>query len=468
MFALALATTAADGVSAASLAAPLGVAAPFTFNFDGAPATPQPWNPPNWDVAVNSGNVNTFAQLEGMQAQHGSDCSPYPATHFNNTYEGAVFLCHNHVMTAINAGGYGEIVLTPDHLVDFSGGEATIRFNLSTLRTSLRDWVGVWITPFEDNLVLPVDPFLHVGEQGPPQRGIELKMDSANGGTIFKATVMDGFKGTVLKVNTSKTLEKLLGPSAVTRTTFELRISKTHLTFGAPTLGYNWVDTPLIGLSWTRGVVQLSHHSYNPTKHDGCGPKVTPCLPDTWHWSSFYISSAVPFTLLRGNIQVVHAGTGAVITFPAAAPKSAFLRFSGIGKIDVSLDGGKTWQAAQRQVQRDDFVEHFSSYWTPIRAGTSSVTLRGQRFYGGPWYVRDIAIWSASAPASSGAQGPAAPPNASKPVLHPATAKPATGLVALFARPAVAATIAVIAVALLGGLAYLAMLRRRRIRLERR
>src|SRR5882762_6888426 len=63
--------------------------APFTFNFTGEPAAPQPWTPSNWDVVVESRDKGSFAHLEGMQAQHGPDCAPSPATHFNNTYEGA-------------------------------------------------------------------------------------------------------------------------------------------------------------------------------------------------------------------------------------------------------------------------------------------------------------------------------------------------------------------------------------------
>ena len=39
-------------------------------------------------------------------------------------------------MTSINASGYGVIYLTPDQMVDFSAGEAVVRFDMSTFRTS--------------------------------------------------------------------------------------------------------------------------------------------------------------------------------------------------------------------------------------------------------------------------------------------------------------------------------------------
>lgn len=464
----AVAANAVDGLSAATTAHP----APFSFTFAGNPAAPEPWKPSNWDVVVNSRDLGTFAHLEGMQAQHGSDCSPYPATHFNNTYDGAVFICRNHVMTAINAGGYGEIVLTPDHMVDFSSGDATIRFDISTLRTSLRDWVDVWITPFDDNLVLPLD--FHVDLQGPPARAIQVKMDSFNG-TVFRAFQYENFQSRELPNDFTKSIEQLEKPSATTRTTFELTISRTHLKFGAPALGYNWINAPLNGLTWTRALVQLAHHSYNPTKD--CKDQGFPvCLPNTWHWSSFYISSAVPFSLLRGDPQVVHAGAPAVVNFPAAAPQSAFLRFAAIGSIEVSRDGGKTWQPANRQAQQYHYDEHFSSYWTPVPAGTRSITIRGHDWFAGPWWVRDIAIWSATplqntrSPTSTAPSATVAPSSAASSSTPPSVVSPAGGSRpatrnsrgAMVASPVGRWSVAILAFLLAAGVGYLVIFIRRR------
>lgn len=476
----ALVVTGADSVSVTQAAAPAPSA--FSFSFTGDPAAPQPWTPTNWDVIVHSRDVRTFVQLEGMNAQHGADCAPYPAAHYNNTYSGAVFLCHNHVMTAINAGGYGEIVLSPDHMVDFANGTATIRFNLSTLRTSFRDWASIWITPFADNLVLPIDPGERVDLQGPPKQGIQIRMDQGAGGTIFRAAVINNFKATSLPFNPAKSLDKLVGsPSAVKRTTFELTISKTHLAFGSPTLGYNWVDTNISPLPWSMGVVQLAHHSYNPIKH--CTPTPTLlCQPDTWHWSDFYISSAVPFTLLRADLQTIHpastqlgvAATPTVATFPSPAPASAFLRFAAIGTIDVSLDGGKTWQTAQRQQQLYSKVDHFSSFFTPVPAGTTKISFRGHNWGfsanpGNPWWIRDIAIWSAATPAGSSAtsSSPATPASLPATKAAPAKAGFAAALVAALTSPlGIGSEIGLL---ILGGLAFGAWsITRRRRRPARR
>lgn len=477
LLAAAVVVTASDGVSATTSTA----GAPFTFNFEGNPTSPQPWRPTSWDVVVNSRDVRTFVQLEGMQAQHGVDCGPYPSTHFNNTYDGAVFQCRNHVMTAINAGGYGEIVLSPDHMVDFAGGATTIRFNLSTLRTSFRDWASIWITPFDDNLVLPIDPGERVDLQGPPRRGIQVRMDQGAGlGTIWRGAVIDNFKATSLPLNGLKTLEKLLGStSAVTRTTFELTISRNHIKFGAPTLGFYWIDAAIPQLPWSRGVVQLSHHSYNPTKH--CTPSGTlTCLPDTWHWSNFSISNAVPFTLLRGDQQVLHAAnsqlgvaaTPTVVNFPAPAPASAFLRFAAIGGVDISLDGGKTWQAARRQSQLYSTVDHFSSYFTPIPAGTTRVWFRGHNWGfsanpGGPWWIRDVAIWSTVNRAGAPTTGTTGATGSTPPARATTTGTSITMiLAAALTNPLIDGSLGLL---VLGGVAALAWaITRRRRRLQQR
>jgi hypothetical protein len=191
-------------------------------------------------------------------------------------------------------------------------------------------------------------------------------------------------------------------------------------------------------------------------------------LPNTWHWSNFSISTAVPFTLLRGDAQVVNAGTSGVVNFPAPAPGSAFLRFAAIGSIDVSLDGGKTWQPARRQAQMFNVQEHFASYWMPVPAGTKSVNLRGHNFAVGPWYIRDVAIWSTGIPAAATQPGTQQPPSGSKPgAAHPAAAN--MGLAAWLGRPEVkTAGIAMVAIAVLVGLGYLILIRWRRVRLRRR
>ena len=95
---------AAVGVSTA-LAAFNGT--PATETFDGSPASPLAFNDVDWDVQVHSRDSDTWFQLEPINAQHGADCSGPPASHVNTSYEGSVFQCRDHLMTSLNAGGYG-------------------------------------------------------------------------------------------------------------------------------------------------------------------------------------------------------------------------------------------------------------------------------------------------------------------------------------------------------------------------
>jgi hypothetical protein len=115
-----------------SLASASGVGSlPYVEMFDGQPGTPLAWQPRNWDVTVHSRDSETWQALEPMTAHHGHDCSPPLATHPVSVHEDAVFVCRDHLMTALNATGYGVIYLTPDHLVDFSRGEALVQFDIS-------------------------------------------------------------------------------------------------------------------------------------------------------------------------------------------------------------------------------------------------------------------------------------------------------------------------------------------------
>ena len=46
------------------------------------------------------------------------------------------------------------------------------------------------------------------------------------------------------------------------------------------------------------------------------------------------------------------------------------------------------------QAQMKVVEEHFKSYWMPIPAGTTSVQIRGNDWWGGKWLVRDVSVWA--------------------------------------------------------------------------
>jgi hypothetical protein len=372
----------------------------FLQTFDGNPAAPQAWRPPDWDVTVHSRDAQTWTALEPVDAHHGADCSAPPATHRTTSYEGTVFLCRDHLMTAISASGYGLIYLTPPVMADFSAGESVIRFDMSTLRTSPRDWVDLWITPYEDNLQFALDEWLPDGN-GLPRRGIHVKMDNGAQGSVFRVTLIDNFKEVGSYESFQMGLEhdlaqRGLTTSASRRDTFELRLRQGHVSFTMPQYGIVLADANVPGLTWSRGVVQLGHHSYNPTKD--CTPSGTmTCQADTWHWDNVSISPALPFTIIRPDRRAASAAQPTPLTLAAPAPAGASLRFMGIGNsLEVSYDGGATWRAAVLQGQARPLQDEiFKSYWMPIPAGTTRVQVRGANWWGGAWEARDLSVWRA-------------------------------------------------------------------------
>jgi hypothetical protein len=168
-------------------------------------------------------------------------------------------------------------------------------------------------------------------------------------------------------------------------------------------------------------VVQLGHHSYNPSKD--CDPQLlaphlaalgaTSCGPNTWHWSDVQLAPAKPFTLLRPDHRTVEAGSAATpLVFASPAPADARLQFTAVGeRVEVSTDGGTTWQPAQKQATGAQDVrggDHFVSYWTPVPKGSTTVMVRAQDWWGGPWLARDLSIWATSSPSATAAGAPLA------------------------------------------------------------
>jgi hypothetical protein len=366
----------------------------FLDTFDGSPGQPlSVCAAEGWDIQVHSRDAATWQQLEPIDAQHGDDCSAPPATHhLSGAYADAVFQCRDHIMTAINAGGYGVIYLTPDVLLDLSRGTGTVKFDLSTLRMSIRDWVDVWITPYDDNLTLPFDQG-DVDLQGVPRTGIHVSMSSFNGETTFKCSRIDDFHESDIQGTPWDSIDQHLkaagrAPSATVRDTFELDLSRDHIKFWSPTItGWSACDSALAQLPFDRAVVQFGHHSYNPGK-DGSG------VPATWHWDNVSIQPAQPFTLIKADRRFVD-GDSQPLTFESPAPANGMLRFSANGEaIEVSFDDGRSWSAARVQPAAES-VDRFQSYFTPVPAGTARIRIRGKDTANGPFFAQDFSIWAA-------------------------------------------------------------------------
>jgi hypothetical protein len=294
-------------------------------------------------------------------------------------------------MTAINSAGGSGVYLTPDRMLDFSKGEAVLKWDMSTARTSSRDWVDVVIQPFEQNTQINFEG-VHV-----PREAIHLEM--AGGTGVFVPTIVRNFVEQRVSADTFNNWDKIFArfgliASATRRDTFELHVSRTHIKFLFPGYATTWIDSDIAPLSWNQGVVQFVHRSFDPMK--GCSSGGT-CGPNTWHWDNVSIAPAMPFSLLRGDRRYVDATTPAEVTFPAAAPAGARLRFVGQGKpIQFSVNGGASWITAQVQGREAPASDPTmgDAFWTPVAQGTRSVLIRGTRQGTVPWRVQDISIWA--------------------------------------------------------------------------
>lgn len=371
----------------------------FLASFDVAPDDPLGvCGASDWDIAIHSRAPNTWYALDSMEAQHGMNCAGPPATHqLHGEHAAAVFLCRDHLMTALNADDYGVIYLVPNQLVDLRQGPVVIRFDLSTERMSTRDWVDLWLTPWDDNLALPLeesDPDL----QGPPRNSIQVTTTAGENSPVLKTT-RDGRRTEYKPGYAVAPLGSRVAAGtnqAATRQAFELTVTRTSVRFErlasatAPALVF-WEEA--VDFPFDSAVLQLGHHSYNPTK-DGAG------VPATWHWDNIGISHSIPFQMIRARERYVDEENGAV-SFEQPAPRDAWLRFSAIGRPEVSFDGGRTWTSARRQdavgqLLEKHHPEHFSSYWMPIPEGATTVTVRFKPddWYSGPYFAQDFAIWA--------------------------------------------------------------------------
>jgi hypothetical protein len=369
-----------------------------------APVAPAPWGPTaGWSVVRHQRDPASWHQIEPMDAWHGSMCQrPDDAvepTHPVRKYRDLVFLCRNHLMTANNASGYGVTYLTPGRLVDFSNGTAVVRFDVATKRESGRDWIDLWLTPYADNLVAPLDDSLP-DLQGEPRRAVHVRMTAQRSRSAFQASVVDDFVEVALPAADRRGYEEAfaargLVPSATRRDTFELHISRTHVRFGMPRYGLWWVDAPLPrSLDWSQAVVQLGHHSFDPRADGGS--------PTTWHWDNVGASPAVPFTIIRAEDRYVDATTPrGELVFGTPAPAGAHLRGMFLGATEVSVAGpdGRfgRWSPVTLQAQRRRLPERFASFWMPVPAGTTRARFRALRTPGadaGPWMVRDVELWA--------------------------------------------------------------------------
>ena len=396
--------------------------------FDGTPLSPQPIHEhaeyPTLDVQVHERASRTSLPL--INAQHGAGCEGPPATHSNTSFEGSVFVCNGHVMTAINGNEYGLIVLTPNLLLDFSQG-GSVTFDLSTERMSNRDWWDVTVSPFLDAQSLPIAGLgVSVDLQRENRNSVVVSIDNGEGApnlTTVNNGAVTNYGNPFIPANTG--IAAGTNQSAV-RQPFKLTISPTHVRFerlaSATGAAVVFIDQP-VSLGFTSGVVQFGHHSYDPFK-DGAG------VAATWHWDNLDASPATEFTINHASPRALFS-TGTV-TFPPA-PSGAYLRFSALCRPVVN-------GVALSKMTDSGHPEHASSYMVAIPAGstTASLSFAADSWFFQDCHARDFHTWSSG---TTSAPTATAIPNTSTPTAVPPTQTPtATATSIPTSTPAATAT----------------------------
>ncbi|MBI1354737.1 MAG: hypothetical protein GC160_10345 [Acidobacteria bacterium] len=389
---------------AAFLSATPLAAQTFSETFDGghsptAPGPPLPWNSADWDVQTHVRSAQEkLGALDPHDADHGPACEAPgedgSVTHPVERIEDAVYQCANHVMTSFRADDYGLIALTPPALADFSQGEATIEFDISSWSDSARDWFGVVLQPFDDQLPLPVVEWLP-DLNGFGRRALHFDF---GGGVICPVVYRDfeAAEGGDKFAGDCRWWDSWDGyfePSAMARRTIRITVSRTRVRVEMPEVGLVWADMSVADLGWDQAVVSLVHHSYTPFK-DGNGG------PNTWHWDDVSIEPARPLTILQAQRRWANAD-GEAFVFPSGAPAGAMLRGSAIGtRLELSFDAGLSWQTAARQPsQKDSPVWQFLH---PVPTGAREVRVRSGGVYpdwwSGGWIAKDLSLLAVEPP----------------------------------------------------------------------
>lgn len=303
-----------------------------------------------------------------MQADHGSDCSPPPGSHRIDTYEQSIYLCKDHLMTAMNPGDEeaGVVTLQPNHLVDLSKQEAVVKVDVSTFSPSAGDWWEIWITPWEDQLVAPADHWLNFA--GPPRNALYFAVRELDGRKFWSSTVFSNFRSvlpgatcadcaTGVEFWESPEITDLVPRSNTRKDTYEIRLTKQHVKMLVRSIAdgsmkvVDEFDIPG-GFPADAGIVQFIGASYNANQNGkfNCTPFVTcPRTPSaTWHWDNVEISPAVPYSLIAVEPFLVRGESPSKeIVFSEEAPRNARLLFTGLSAgnvFELSFDGGSTWQ----------------------------------------------------------------------------------------------------------------------------
>lgn len=417
-----------------------------------------------WDITVHDRDFQrpliTFDLLNApMWADHSSDCGP-PADppviprgeadggHYIEDKDDAAYTCKNHLMTAIYGYAASTVILSPNHMVDFTDQEATIGFNISSKRSSDRDYFEVVISPWDTHLQLVQGAITADLRGSLPRYGVKVGLNIDNVTGEFRPEYFgednnwpnrfSGWWPTKDRQLVDILDDYGLSFSPRRRDRFELKIKNNgdgtnHLKICAPEYNnYCWVDLDFPNYGWTKGVVQFTQQSYNPNKEESDGyihcwalGYEAPC-PNTWHWDNFYIYPSVPFSIIKAHDAAGArlSRAGVLPTVPVEfylnqpTPEDSYARFNvhaDPDTVEISTDNGTIWYHPDWQPLGSLAVENeFRSFFVPIPAGIDKVLIRANEVapFGGTSkiWIQDFTVWSQSTLGSTPSPTPTASP----------------------------------------------------------
>lgn len=350
----------------------------FKEEFNGAPAAPTAWSSSSLDVIVHHRDDSAPHEME---ADHDVMCGPPPGKHHIHTMNQAVFLCRDHLMTAIDSSesGYAVIYLTPTAVLDWSEKPARFAFDVSTARSTKRDWIDVWLTPWDQNMVLPSDPGTP-DLSGPPAKAIHLQLTNR-----FAWQVTAYPEGA--KISRNEWMDIPVPFSKLQRDRFTIAVEKGHLTIfytNAASKQNRVVERVQLpaNLGFNQAVVQIGHHSYTPAK-DCEDSKIGSCGPNTWHWDNISLEPARAFSV-RGAPDISKSGS-----VPLG---SGWLRFAARGATEI--DWGSGWTPVRPVNRAEPNAGGFASYFLPIPTAAKQILVRGEPTWAGEWKAKQIGVWT--------------------------------------------------------------------------
>lgn len=381
----------ASAIGVAALVVAVAVrllAGSFAETFSGTPAAAVPFTSASWAFSVVSTN-STYGDALGApdsNAQHGPACQAPgengTVTHTVNLFADLVYQCADHVMTHLNDDQYQALEMTPNQLVDLTG-PATVKFDVSTLPRSTRDWIDVWIQDPATQEADPLDSQAPTA-QGNPRNALHIGMVGSQvpvsqdvGNRAFRAEVYDSNRQvTVREATAPGWMSVLPALSAQTRRTIQVDFTRAHVKVWMPEFNLVWVDADIPQLPFTEGVVSFGHHSYSPHKGNDpvAGGGADTGVATSWHWDNMTISPSIPFEIIHSDHRSAQYNdtTARTFTLEKPAPANSVLRFTAHGDgLKVHFNGGPAVDAIRSGAWTG---QGSTSYLMPVPIGTTTLT----------------------------------------------------------------------------------------------